>query len=150
MRQLLTWCGTRALGEKPPFASEDSNARLAGMQHTTLQSCLLTPYSKRDTTATSQRLFYKVRAIGLVQSSKHFRSLPLSFYQGIGDDIYRSVGTSIIRAETALDEAAVVFIFLLCSIIHRVENRARDPTIGRGEMDVPGALHPFTKFRGLT
>ena len=30
MRQLLTWCGTRALGEKPSFSSEDSNARLAG------------------------------------------------------------------------------------------------------------------------
>ena len=31
MKQLLTWCGTRALGEKPSFASEDSNARLAGI-----------------------------------------------------------------------------------------------------------------------
>lgn len=30
MKQLLTWCGTRALGEKPGFSSEDSNARLAG------------------------------------------------------------------------------------------------------------------------
>jgi kinetochore protein Mis13/DSN1 len=30
MRQLLTWCGTRALGEKPSFSSEDSHARLAG------------------------------------------------------------------------------------------------------------------------
>lgn len=31
MKQLLTWCGTRALGEKPSFSSEDSNARLAGV-----------------------------------------------------------------------------------------------------------------------
>ena len=30
MKQLLTWCGTRAMGEKPGFSSEDSNARLAG------------------------------------------------------------------------------------------------------------------------
>lgn len=30
MRQLLTWCGTRALGDKPSFSSEDGNARLAG------------------------------------------------------------------------------------------------------------------------
>ena len=30
MRQLLTWCGTRALGEKPSFSSEDSRVRLAG------------------------------------------------------------------------------------------------------------------------
>ncbi len=31
MRQLLTWCGTRALGDKPSFSSADSHARLAGM-----------------------------------------------------------------------------------------------------------------------
>ena len=31
MKQLLTWCATRALGEKPLFSAEDSNARLAGM-----------------------------------------------------------------------------------------------------------------------
>lgn len=31
MKQLLTWCGTRALGEKPSFSSENSNARSAGM-----------------------------------------------------------------------------------------------------------------------
>ena len=30
MRQLLTWCGTRALGDKPSFSSADSHARLAG------------------------------------------------------------------------------------------------------------------------
>ena len=30
MKQLLTWCATRALGEKPSYALEDSNARLAG------------------------------------------------------------------------------------------------------------------------
>ena len=30
MKQLLTWCGTRAMGERPSFTSEDSNARLAG------------------------------------------------------------------------------------------------------------------------
>lgn len=32
MRQLLTWCATRALGEKPTGSrSEDESARLAGM-----------------------------------------------------------------------------------------------------------------------
>lgn len=31
MRQLLMWCGARALGEKPSFEKEDGNARLAGM-----------------------------------------------------------------------------------------------------------------------
>ena len=31
MKQLLTWCGTRAMGERPSFTTEDSNARLAGM-----------------------------------------------------------------------------------------------------------------------
>ena len=30
MRQLLMWCGARALGDKPSFNSEDGNARLAG------------------------------------------------------------------------------------------------------------------------
>ena len=30
MRQLLTWCGTRALAEKPSFATEDIHAKLAG------------------------------------------------------------------------------------------------------------------------
>lgn len=31
MKQLLTWCGTRALGEKPAYSAEDSDARLAGI-----------------------------------------------------------------------------------------------------------------------
>lgn len=36
MRQLLTWCGTRALGEKPSFSAEDSHAKLAGEYPATL------------------------------------------------------------------------------------------------------------------
>lgn len=44
MKQLLTWCGTRAMGEKPSYASEDSNARLAGtsagLQHVTVRIVL--------------------------------------------------------------------------------------------------------------
>lgn len=36
MRQLLTWCGTRALGDKPSFSSADSHARLAGMIDTVM------------------------------------------------------------------------------------------------------------------
>ena len=31
MKQLLTWCGTRALGEKPSFSGKDRDAALAGM-----------------------------------------------------------------------------------------------------------------------
>ena len=30
MKQLLTWCGTRALAEKPSFSADDGSARLAG------------------------------------------------------------------------------------------------------------------------
>ena len=37
MKQLLTWCGTRALGEKPLLIGEDSNAVLAGAQHRDLK-----------------------------------------------------------------------------------------------------------------
>ena len=37
MKQLLTWCGTRALGEKPSFDAEDSNAKLAGIHIQNLQ-----------------------------------------------------------------------------------------------------------------
>ena len=37
MKQLLTWCGTRALGEKPPSVKgEDQHAVLAGMDITEL------------------------------------------------------------------------------------------------------------------
>ena len=31
MKQLLTWCATRALDEKPSVSTEDGNAILAGM-----------------------------------------------------------------------------------------------------------------------
>ena len=31
MRQLLMWCGARALGDKPSFERQEGNARLAGM-----------------------------------------------------------------------------------------------------------------------
>ena len=31
MKQLLTWCGTRALVDKPLFSSEDSHVQMAGM-----------------------------------------------------------------------------------------------------------------------
>ncbi|SLM36694.1 mis12-mtw1 family protein [Lasallia pustulata] len=45
MRQLLTWCGTRALGEKPSFSSEDSHARLAARE---IQQQLLKDFSSRS------------------------------------------------------------------------------------------------------
>lgn len=45
MRQLLTWCGTRALIEKPSFSSEDSNARLAARE---IQQQLLKDFSVKS------------------------------------------------------------------------------------------------------
>ncbi|MCJ1251074.1 hypothetical protein MMC30_008305 [Trapelia coarctata] len=45
MRQLLTWCGTRALGEKPSFCSEDSHARLAARE---IQQQLLKDFSTKS------------------------------------------------------------------------------------------------------
>ncbi|KAL6715440.1 hypothetical protein ACLMJK_006401 [Lecanora helva] len=45
MKQLLTWCGTRAMGEKPSFPSEDSNARLAARE---IQNQLLKDFQKRS------------------------------------------------------------------------------------------------------
>ncbi|MCJ1311789.1 hypothetical protein MMC25_005462 [Agyrium rufum] len=45
MRQLLTWCGTRALGDKPSFASEDSQAKLAARE---IQQQLLKDFSAKS------------------------------------------------------------------------------------------------------
>ena len=45
MRQLLTWCGTRALGEKPSFSAEDSHAKLAARE---IQQQLLKDFSVKS------------------------------------------------------------------------------------------------------
>lgn len=45
MRQLLTWCGTRALEEKPSFDAEDSQARLAARE---IQQQLLKDFSVKS------------------------------------------------------------------------------------------------------
>ena len=45
MRQLLTWCGTKALGDKPSFSSEDSHARLAARE---IQQQLLKDFSVKS------------------------------------------------------------------------------------------------------
>ena len=45
MRQLLTWCGTRALIEKPSFSSEDSNAKLAARE---IQQQLLKDFTAKS------------------------------------------------------------------------------------------------------
>jgi kinetochore protein Mis13/DSN1 len=42
MKQLLTWCGTRALGEKPSYSSGDGNAKLAGETFLTPRSQTVT------------------------------------------------------------------------------------------------------------
>lgn len=70
MKQLLTWCATRALGEKPSFASEDSNARLAGILGEYWCWCIADQSdSAGDTESTPERLLETVRALGLVQQS---------------------------------------------------------------------------------
>ncbi|KAL9117845.1 MAG: hypothetical protein Q9187_005615, partial [Circinaria calcarea] len=45
MRQLLTWCGTRALGEKPSFEADDSHAKLAARE---IQQQLLKDFSAKS------------------------------------------------------------------------------------------------------
>ena len=45
MRQLLTWCGTRALGDKPSFSSEDNHAKLAARE---IQQQLLKDFSVKS------------------------------------------------------------------------------------------------------
>jgi kinetochore protein Mis13/DSN1 len=45
MRQLLTWCGTRALGNKPSFATEDSHAKLAARE---IQQQLLADFGAKS------------------------------------------------------------------------------------------------------
>ncbi|KAL2038124.1 hypothetical protein N7G274_009071 [Stereocaulon virgatum] len=45
MKQLLMWCGTRAMGERPSFTTEDSNARLAARE---IQSQLLKDFSTKS------------------------------------------------------------------------------------------------------
>ena len=67
MRQLLTWCGTRALGEKPSFSLADSHARLAGrVDRSKDENVIVTVNSAGDTTTVTQRLFDEVGTIGLV------------------------------------------------------------------------------------
>ena len=78
MRQLLTWCGTRALADKPSFASEDSGAKLAGKSAITygqVIETLLNHGSARDTATTPQRLFRQIGNVRLVQQGTlHHRS----------------------------------------------------------------------------
>lgn len=67
MKQLLTWCATRALGEKPSFSSEDSNARLAGMSVGPPNWYLANEGgSAGDTKPTPERLLETIRAVRLV------------------------------------------------------------------------------------
>lgn len=60
MRQLLTWCGTRALGEKPQSTSKDYHAVFAGTfdvpKH--VENLEITLNSTRDTATAVERLFY--------------------------------------------------------------------------------------------
>lgn len=69
MKQLLTWCATRALGEKPSFSTEDGNAILAGLSTPDWDRShrLTLIYSPRDSIAAAKRLLDKVRDVRLVQ-----------------------------------------------------------------------------------
>lgn len=60
MRQLLTWCGTRALGEKPSSTSEDYNAGLAGRCSFlgSFRYWNITTGSKGDSATIAERFFY--------------------------------------------------------------------------------------------
>jgi len=61
MRQLLTWCGTRALIEKPSFSSEDSNAKLAARE---IQQQLLKDFSvKSDMSDWFSRVRFQLHAL---------------------------------------------------------------------------------------
>ena len=65
MRQLLMWCGARALGEKPSFEKGDGNARLAGMA--ALPSPLrASTDSERDTVPAAEGLLYEIGVVKLV------------------------------------------------------------------------------------
>lgn len=72
MKQLLTWCGERALLEKPPHGQADSNTVLGGKfgydSNKSLQ--LLTLPSSLHPGATIERLLHEVRVFRLVQSGR--------------------------------------------------------------------------------
>ena len=42
MKQLLVWCGSRALPEKPLGEVENANERMTGMFHYNVVSCVQT------------------------------------------------------------------------------------------------------------
>ncbi|KAL8707077.1 MAG: hypothetical protein Q9220_007827 [cf. Caloplaca sp. 1 TL-2023] len=48
MRQLLTWCGTRALGDKPSSTQKDFQARQAGKSSREIQQQLLKDFSNKS------------------------------------------------------------------------------------------------------
>jgi len=76
MKQLLTWCGTRALGEKPSFSSEDSGARLAGTTQWAmrfLEHWLTAWDSTRDTVTAAEGFLNEVRHVRLVWQGKQYR-----------------------------------------------------------------------------
>lgn len=68
MRQLLTWCATRALGDKPTGARpEDASVRLAGIYFRfSFTKVRLTCCSSSNTRRTAQRLFNEFGALELV------------------------------------------------------------------------------------
>lgn len=67
MRQLLIWCGTRALAEKPSSTSEDYQARFSGTKQDPLSSLsILIFFSTRNPATVAEGFFRKVRVIRLV------------------------------------------------------------------------------------
>lgn len=75
MRQLLTWCGTRALKEKPFFDSKDPqdyHERSAGMRKFEPNSPMTSAnkHSTRDPTTAAERLLCQIRIVRLVQQTR--------------------------------------------------------------------------------
>lgn len=74
MRQLLTWCGERALSEKPPHGSRGSSAVLGGESAVVLWNAGLSTrtgtdavFSARDTRPAAQGIRHQARVFGLVR-----------------------------------------------------------------------------------
>ncbi len=69
MKQLLTWCGTRSMGEKPTFPSEDSGAKSAGSSkwlHGNWGDWLTACNSTRNSVTVAKGLLDEVRDVRLV------------------------------------------------------------------------------------
>jgi hypothetical protein len=77
MKQLLIWCGERALSEKPPHGSRGSSAVLGGESSIIWAGCVklerhadMVWFSTRNTRPAPQRLWGAVRVLRLVRARR--------------------------------------------------------------------------------